>query len=114
MGDWHYIKKKNLRKWIGDQKSCDCFCCCLLIQAREGAASLWQIVFHLPAGKKALLVSDAQDAGYGLNTTDTRILLRVPSNAAEAQLVKVGTAVEVPHSVVQYGSNKINPCRFKE
>ncbi|XP_014457086.1 uncharacterized protein LOC102558415 [Alligator mississippiensis] len=58
-------------------------------EAREGAASLWQIVFHLPAGKKALLVSDAQDAGYGLNTTDTRILLRVPSNAAEAQLVKV-------------------------
>ncbi|XP_048702202.2 uncharacterized protein LOC125634907 [Caretta caretta] len=58
-------------------------------EATAGAVSIWQVVFHLPSGRKALLASDAQNAGYGLNTTDTRILLRAPYNAAEAQLVKV-------------------------
>ncbi|XP_075779564.1 uncharacterized protein LOC102446806 [Pelodiscus sinensis] len=58
-------------------------------EATAGAVSIWQVVFHLPTGRKALLASDALHAGYGLNTTDTRILLRAPFNAAEAQLVKV-------------------------
>ncbi|XP_044864561.1 zona pellucida sperm-binding protein 2-like isoform X1 [Mauremys mutica] len=58
-------------------------------EATAGAVSIWQVVFHLPTGRKALLASDAQNAGYGLNTTDTRILLRAPYNATEAQLVKV-------------------------
>ncbi|NXC47787.1 ZP2 protein, partial [Penelope pileata] len=58
-------------------------------EAKAGGASVWRIVFHQPEEKRALLVSDAWRAGYGLNTTDTRILLRVPYNAAQIQLVKV-------------------------
>ncbi|KFP69980.1 Zona pellucida sperm-binding protein 2, partial [Acanthisitta chloris] len=54
----------------------------------KGEASIWQIVFHQPEEKKALLVSDAWSAGYGLNTTDTRVLLRIPYTAAQVQLIK--------------------------
>ncbi|NXL61545.1 ZP2 protein, partial [Chordeiles acutipennis] len=57
-------------------------------EAKAGEASIWQIVFHQPEEKKALLVSDAWSAGYGLNTTDTRVLLRIPYTAAQIQLVK--------------------------
>ncbi|KFV48638.1 Zona pellucida sperm-binding protein 2, partial [Gavia stellata] len=58
-------------------------------EAKAGEASIWQIVFHQPEEKKAFLVSDAWSAGYGLNTTDTRVLLRIPYTAAQIQLVKV-------------------------
>ncbi|XP_055666534.1 uncharacterized protein LOC101924632 [Falco peregrinus] len=57
-------------------------------EAKAGEASIWQIVFHQPEEKKALLVSDAWSAGYGLNTTDTRILLRIPYTAVQVQLVE--------------------------
>ncbi|NXS64736.1 ZP2 protein, partial [Pandion haliaetus] len=57
-------------------------------EAKAGKASIWQIVFHQPEEKKALLVSDAWSAGYGLNTTDTRVLLRIPYTAEQIQLVK--------------------------
>ncbi|NWS55624.1 ZP2 protein, partial [Chunga burmeisteri] len=57
-------------------------------EAKAEEASIWQIVFHQPEEKKALLVSDAWSAGYGLNTTDTRVLLRVPYTAAQTQLVE--------------------------
>nr|XP_013810491.1 PREDICTED: uncharacterized protein LOC106494730 [Apteryx mantelli mantelli] len=57
-------------------------------EAKTGESSIWQIVFHQPEEKKALLVTDAWHAGYGLNTTDTRILLRIPYSAAQIQLVK--------------------------
>ncbi|NXW57653.1 ZP2 protein, partial [Eurystomus gularis] len=57
-------------------------------EAKAGEASVWQIVFHQPEEKKALLVSDAWSAGYGLNITDTRVLLRIPYTAAEIQLVE--------------------------
>ncbi|NXL92474.1 ZP2 protein, partial [Alectura lathami] len=57
-------------------------------EEKVGEASVWQIVFHQPEEKRALLMSDAWRAGYGLNTTDTRILLRVPYTAAQIQLVK--------------------------
>ncbi|NXC15259.1 ZP2 protein, partial [Corythaeola cristata] len=57
-------------------------------EAKAGKASLWQIVFHQPEEKKALLVSDAWSAGYGLNTTDTRVLLRIPYTAEQIQLVE--------------------------
>ncbi|NXD09885.1 ZP2 protein, partial [Nothocercus nigrocapillus] len=57
-------------------------------EAKAGGSSIWQIVFHQPEKKKALLVSDAWHAGYGLNTTDARILLRIPHSAAQIQLVK--------------------------
>ncbi|XP_062429099.1 uncharacterized protein LOC134138924 [Rhea pennata] len=57
-------------------------------EAKAGGSSIWQVVFHQPEEKKALLVTDAWHAGYGLNTTDTRILLRIPYSAAQIQLVK--------------------------
>ncbi|NXE78687.1 ZP2 protein, partial [Cochlearius cochlearius] len=57
-------------------------------EAKAGETSIWQIVFHQPEEKKALLVSDAWTAGYGLNTTDTRVLLRIPYAAVQIQLVK--------------------------
>ncbi|XP_050171686.1 uncharacterized protein LOC126640166 [Myiozetetes cayanensis] len=57
-------------------------------EAKAEEASIWQIVFHQPEEKKALLVSDAWSAGYGLNTTDTRVVLRIPHTAAQAQLVE--------------------------
>ncbi|KAM6085639.1 uncharacterized protein LJ206_007224 isoform 2-T2 [Theristicus caerulescens] len=57
-------------------------------EAKTGEASIWQIVFHQPEEKKALLVSDAWSAGYGLNTTDTRVLLRIPYTAVQIQLVE--------------------------
>ncbi|NXG59192.1 ZP2 protein, partial [Hemiprocne comata] len=57
-------------------------------EAKAGEASIWQIVFHQPEEKKAQLVSDAWSAGYGLSTTDTRVLLRVPYTAEQIQLVQ--------------------------
>ncbi|XP_010018289.1 PREDICTED: uncharacterized protein LOC104409952 [Nestor notabilis] len=57
-------------------------------EAKAGEASIWQIVFHQPEEKTALLVSDAWSAGYGLNITDTRVVLRIPYSAAQIQLVK--------------------------
>ncbi|XP_071403892.1 uncharacterized protein [Pithys albifrons albifrons] len=57
-------------------------------EAKAEEASIWQIVFHQPEEKKALLVSDALSAGYGLNTTDTRVVLRIPHTAAQVQLLK--------------------------
>ncbi|NXY31447.1 ZP2 protein, partial [Pomatorhinus ruficollis] len=59
-------------------------------EAMAEEASVWQIVFHQPEEKRALLVSNAWSAGYGFNTTDSRVLLRVPYTAAQVQLVKVG------------------------
>ncbi|KAM9562013.1 uncharacterized protein ACIB01_005423 isoform 1-T1 [Guaruba guarouba] len=58
------------------------------LEAKGEEASIWQIVFHQPEEKTALLVSDAWSAGYGLNTTDTRVVLRIPYTAAQIQLVK--------------------------
>nr|XP_033791578.1 zona pellucida sperm-binding protein 2-like [Geotrypetes seraphini] len=58
-------------------------------EAVSGAASVWQVVFHLPSAKRAMLVSEAQSVGYGINTTDSRILLRAPFNASEAQETNV-------------------------
>ncbi|NXA09995.1 ZP2 protein, partial [Sapayoa aenigma] len=57
-------------------------------EAKAEQVSLWQIVFHQPEEKKAFLVSDAWRAGYGLNATDTRVLLRIPHTAAQVQLVE--------------------------
>ncbi|NWZ44562.1 ZP2 protein, partial [Brachypodius atriceps] len=59
-------------------------------EAKAEEGSIWQIVFHQPEEKRALLVSNAWSAGYGLKATDSRVLLRVPYTAAQVQLVKVG------------------------
>ncbi|NXC37519.1 ZP2 protein, partial [Campylorhamphus procurvoides] len=60
----------------------------LVFPEAKAEDSVWQIVFHQPEEKKALLVSDAWSAGYGLNTTDTRVLLRIPQTASQIQLVE--------------------------
>ncbi|NXE94324.1 ZP2 protein, partial [Menura novaehollandiae] len=57
-------------------------------EAKAEEASIWQIIFHQPEEKRALLVSNAWSAGYGLNATDSRVLLRVPYTAAQVQLVE--------------------------
>ncbi|NXH46745.1 ZP2 protein, partial [Dicaeum eximium] len=62
----------------------------LKLQAKAEEASIWQIVFHQPEEKRAVLVSNAWSAGYGLNTTASRVLLRVPYTAAQIQLAQVG------------------------
>ncbi|XP_053156675.1 uncharacterized protein LOC128346920 isoform X2 [Hemicordylus capensis] len=67
-------------------------------EVQEGAPSIWQIVFHMDTGKKAMLVAEAHTAGYGINTTDTRIVLRASYNATEAQMVEVHG---VPFSAVR-------------
>lgn len=36
-----------------------------------------------------MLVEEAQAVGYGINMTDTRIVLRAPYNASQAQKVEV-------------------------
>ncbi|XP_065587158.1 zona pellucida sperm-binding protein 2-like [Cyrtonyx montezumae] len=72
-------------------------------EAKAMEASMWQIVFHRPEEKRALLVSDAWRAGFGFSTTETRILLRVPYNAAQVQLVKVqGNTFSVVSSSMFY------------
>ncbi|XP_038605778.1 uncharacterized protein LOC119931127 [Tachyglossus aculeatus] len=58
-------------------------------EATSGVASIWQIVFHTLTGRRVMLVSDAHRAGYGINTTDTRILLRAAFNTTEAQQVEI-------------------------
>ncbi|NXO29293.1 ZP2 protein, partial [Cisticola juncidis] len=57
-------------------------------EAKAEEASIWQMVFHQPEEKRALLVSNAWGAGYGLNSTDSRVVLRVPYTAAQVQLVQ--------------------------
>ncbi|XP_053316428.1 uncharacterized protein LOC128484134 [Spea bombifrons] len=58
-------------------------------EAISGLMSIWQVVFHLTSTRKAMLVKDAQSLGYGINTTESRILLRAPYNTTEAQVQRV-------------------------
>ncbi|NXV46474.1 ZP2 protein, partial [Uria aalge] len=77
-------------------------------EAKAREASVWQIVFHQPEEKKALLVSDAWSAGYGLNTTDTRVLLRIPYTAEQIQLVEVGMLILAQQAARTGRSNQIS------
>ncbi|XP_029451817.1 zona pellucida sperm-binding protein 2-like isoform X2 [Rhinatrema bivittatum] len=75
----------------------------VLPEAASVAASIWQVVFHLPSAKRAMLVSEAQNAGYGINTTDSRILLRAPFNASEARETNIsGVTFSVVRSSTFY------------
>lgn len=65
-------------------------------------------MFHQPEEKKALLVSNAWSAGYGLNTTDTRVLLRIPYTAEQIQLVEVGMLVPAQQAARLCRSNQIS------
>ncbi|KAJ7317571.1 hypothetical protein JRQ81_003733 [Phrynocephalus forsythii] len=67
-------------------------------EVQAGVPSIWQIVFHMDSGKKAMLVEEAHAVGYGVNTTDTRIVLRASYNASEAQKLEVSG---VPFSTVR-------------
>ncbi|XP_069830187.1 uncharacterized protein [Dendropsophus ebraccatus] len=60
-------------------------------QAVGGYMSVWQVVFHLSTTQKTtMLIDAAQNIGYGVNTTDSRILLRSPYNASQAVPQKIG------------------------
>lgn len=83
-------------------------------QAKAEEASIWQIVFHQPEEKRALLVSNAWSAGYGLNTTDSRILLRVPYTAAQVQLVKVGVLLLAQQAAKLCRCNQVSSYRIRE
>lgn len=83
-------------------------------QAKAGEASIWQIVFHQPEKKKALLVSDAWSAGCGLNITDTRVLLRIPYTAGQIQLVEVGMLILSQQDARLCRSNQILSYRIME
>ncbi|NWW81144.1 ZP2 protein, partial [Climacteris rufus] len=77
-------------------------------EAKAEEASVWQIVFHQPEKKRALLVSNAWSAGYGLNATDSRVLLRVPYTAAQVQLVKdQGITFSVVRSSIFYKQHRM-------
>ncbi|NXX28694.1 ZP2 protein, partial [Nicator chloris] len=80
---------------------------CVFPEAKAEEGSIWQIVFHQPEEKRALLVSNAWSAGYGLNTTDSRVLLRVPYTAAQVQLVEVGVLLLAQQAVRLCRSNQM-------
>ncbi|XP_041107566.1 uncharacterized protein LOC121316586 [Polyodon spathula] len=48
------------------------------------ASDIWQVVFHSPV-KKNMTVTEAFQLGYGLNTTESRLLLRAPFETAESE-----------------------------
>ncbi|KAG8129756.1 hypothetical protein E2320_016416 [Naja naja] len=54
-----------------------------------GTPSIWQIVFHVGSGKRLMTVEEAQAASYGINMTETRIVLRAPYNTSQAQKVEI-------------------------
>nr|XP_008101764.1 PREDICTED: uncharacterized protein LOC100563455 [Anolis carolinensis] len=67
-------------------------------EVQAGSPSIWQVVFHMDSGKKTMLVDKAHAVGYGINTTDTRIVLRSSYNTTEAQKLEVNG---VPFSSVR-------------
>ncbi|XP_069462026.1 uncharacterized protein [Ambystoma mexicanum] len=57
--------------------------------AVSGEAFVWQIVFRLPSRRKTMPLKAAQDAGYGINTTNSRIVLRAAYNATETTVESI-------------------------
>ncbi|XP_018428485.1 PREDICTED: uncharacterized protein LOC108801009, partial [Nanorana parkeri] len=58
--------------------------------AVDGLMSIWQVVFHKSSTQKTTMLIDAAlKMGYGINTTESRTLLRSPYNATEAITQKV-------------------------
>ncbi|XP_067839854.1 uncharacterized protein [Heptranchias perlo] len=70
----------------------------VLPEASSAGSGIWQVVFHVPGGKRSMTVIEAHERGYGINTTVSRILLRAPYHANEAQIVLVQG---VPLSVIR-------------
>lgn len=52
-------------------------------------------------------MSNAWSAGYGLNASDSRVLLRVPYTAAQVQLVEVGVLLLAPQGARLCKTNQI-------
>ncbi|XP_067840455.1 uncharacterized protein [Heptranchias perlo] len=57
--------------------------------AQEAENSVWQVVFHLPEGTKTMTVNETLGAHYRIDTTVSRLLLRAPYNATEAEQLMV-------------------------
>ncbi|XP_078069698.1 uncharacterized protein LOC144493999 [Mustelus asterias] len=58
-------------------------------EATSAESGIWQVVFHMPGGKKRMTVKEAHQMNYGIITTMSRILLRAPYHTNEAQIVLV-------------------------
>ncbi|XP_026567420.1 uncharacterized protein LOC113443430 [Pseudonaja textilis] len=58
-------------------------------EVKTGTPSIWQIVFHMDSGNRLMTVEEAQAAGYGINMTETRMVLRAPYNTSQAQKVEI-------------------------
>ncbi|XP_073484982.1 uncharacterized protein [Aquarana catesbeiana] len=59
--------------------------------AVTGHLSIWQIVFYKSSSQKTTMQIDAAlNMGYGINTTDSRTLLRSPYSTTESVAQKVG------------------------
>ncbi|MGH0167278.1 UNVERIFIED_CONTAM: hypothetical protein FKN15_056986 [Acipenser sinensis] len=56
------------------------------MEATAADNRIWKIVFHLPANRKTTMtVAQAMTNGYGINTTQTQILVRAAYNSTESQ-----------------------------
>ncbi|XP_067884652.1 uncharacterized protein [Heterodontus francisci] len=66
--------------------------------ATTAESGIWQVVFHIADDKRSMTVREAHQMNYGINTTMSRILLRAPYDANEAQIVLVQG---VPLSVIR-------------
>ncbi|XP_069744202.1 zona pellucida protein AX 1 [Narcine bancroftii] len=58
-------------------------------EAVSGETGIWQVVFHTLSGKRSMTVKEAHQLNYGINTTESRILLRAPYHAKETEIVWV-------------------------
>ncbi|XP_072263605.1 uncharacterized protein [Pyxicephalus adspersus] len=59
--------------------------------AVSGLLSIWQIVFHKSSTQKTtMLIDAAQNLGYGVNTTESRTLMRSSYNATETVPQMIG------------------------
>ncbi|MGH0127756.1 UNVERIFIED_CONTAM: hypothetical protein FKN15_035455 [Acipenser sinensis] len=65
--------------------------------AITAASDIWQVVFHSPV-KKNMTVHEAFQLGYGLVTTESRLLLRAPFQTAESETSVYPALVAYPDS----------------
>ncbi|XP_070597242.1 uncharacterized protein [Erythrolamprus reginae] len=61
----------------------------IMSEVESGAPSIWQIVFHMGSEMTSMPVEEARAAGYGINMTETRMVLRTPYSTPQAQKVEI-------------------------
>ncbi|KAF7235758.1 Zona pellucida sperm-binding protein 2, partial [Varanus komodoensis] len=71
----------------------------------QGAMNqVWQVIFHFQNGSlQRMMATQAHALGYGVNTTATRVLFRMPYGSPQAEITMVqGLEVEVARATVFY------------